>query len=443
MDKRIKISKIISAGLLLFAIIFGAGNLIYPPALGREAGEEWLPALMGFLTTDVGLTVIGIMAVALYNGHIENITNRVSSYFTKIYISIIYLFIGPLFVMPRSSEVVYKTGIAPLLGQHVMSDSFALPLFSLGFFLIAWLMALNSSKVMDYVGKYLTPILVMGLLILILMAIINPIGAVGRKSFGDYAFFEGFTKGYFTMDALGAFIPISIIVHTFASYGVQSNRVMAVNIAKAGVVAGIVFTIVYSGLTYIGATSSNVLEVKDGAEILAYGVHHFFGAVGIYVLMVIMFLACLTTVIGLITVGSQYFHHLFPFITYKKWTFISIVVSIVVSNAGLAQLEQIAGPILTVLYPVTIMLYGVALINKIYPLNRGAFIGSVCGAGFVAIIQLLQGYKIIFPFLTRLVEGLPLYKMGMPWVAPALLFGIIGMLITTNQSNAASKGDVE
>lgn len=275
---------------------------------------------MGFLTTDVGLTVVGIMAVALYNGHIENITNRVSSHFTKKYISIIYLFIGPLFVMPRSSEVVYKTGIAPLLGKYVMSYSFVLPLFSLGFFLIAWLMTLNSSKVIDCVGKYLTPILVMDLLVLIIMAIINPIGAVGRQSqaFGEYAFFEGFTKGYFTMDALGAFIPISIVVHTFTSYGIKSNRLMAVNIAKAGVVAGIVFTIVYSGLTYIGATSSNVLEVKDGADILAYGVQNFFGAVGIYVLMVRMFLACLTTVIGLITVGSQYFYQLFLFITYKS-----------------------------------------------------------------------------------------------------------------------------
>ena len=149
---------VVVVGVALFAMFFGAGNLIFPPFMGLLAGTSWSWALLGFLITGIGMPLLGIMAAARAGGTVEHLGSRVNPLFGRIMSIVVILAIGPLLAIPRTCATAFEVGIRPA------SAGFPPWLFSIIFFAIALYFALNRSAVIDRIGKFLTPFLLIILL---------------------------------------------------------------------------------------------------------------------------------------------------------------------------------------------------------------------------------------------------------------------------------------
>ena len=248
----------LAVGFLLFALFLGAGNIIFPPLLGQLAGENIVPAMIGFLITGVGLPLLGIVAVAKNGGDLQIVSSRVHPVFAVIFTSVVYLSIGPLFAIPRTAAVTYEIGVAPYLSE---AGSW-IPLFitSFIFFAICLYLALNPTKLVDRIGKVLTPALLIVIVLLVMKSFITPMGPIQEPQ-GNYiskAFSSGFIEGYLTMDAIAALVFGIVIVQSLQASGITDRAKQVTITVFAGIVAAIGLAFVYVSLAWLGATSPSV-----------------------------------------------------------------------------------------------------------------------------------------------------------------------------------------
>ena len=172
--KKCSKKNLILLSLTLFSMFFGAGNLIFPPFLGQNAGTQSLPALIGFLITAVGFPVLGIAVVSRFNG-LDVLAQKVHAGFGLFFAVLIYLSIGPLLATPRTATLPFEMAILPLLPDGT-SPQLSLLLFTSVFFLIAWLLSRNPSKLIDRLGKLLTPTLLVLIVAVFAAALMHPLG---------------------------------------------------------------------------------------------------------------------------------------------------------------------------------------------------------------------------------------------------------------------------
>src|SRR5690625_4610945 len=290
-------------GFMLFALFFGAGNLIFPAQLGQLSGDNIWIAAVGFLITGVGLPLLGVLAMA-YSGsdNLQDLSSRVHPVYGLLFTALLYLTIGPFFAAPRTGTVAYEIGIAPFV-----SDSFgdtALLLFTIVFFIITLLFSLFPAKIVDNIGKILAPALVVLLVFLLVVAIMQPMGPIGAPQAGyegtNEAFISGFLEGYNTMDALASLVFAIIVIGVIKSMGITNQREIFKATAKSGIIAISLLGIIYVGIMYLGATSVSLLGIfETGGPVLNGTASHYFGTFGAIILAIVIILACLTTAIGL------------------------------------------------------------------------------------------------------------------------------------------------
>ncbi|MGM9532848.1 branched-chain amino acid transport system II carrier protein, partial [Intestinibacter sp.] len=237
---------IIITGFALFAMFFGAGNLIFPPYLGVITGEKFLIGFLGFIIADVGLSLLAILASAKSNGDTEIVFKRAGKKFALILGSAIMICLGPLLAIPRTAATTFEMGIVSIM------PNFNPILFSIIFFSITLVLTIKPSKVVDIIGSYLTPALLVCLLLIIAVGIINPIGNIDKAAIQN-VFSEGILQGYQTLDALGAICLSAVLIKSLAQKGYKEEKDRIDILLKAGVVAAIGLTVVYGGLTYLGA----------------------------------------------------------------------------------------------------------------------------------------------------------------------------------------------
>lgn len=211
-------------GFMLFALFFGAGNMIYPPELGQYAGTNVWKAMGGFLLTGVGLPLLGIIAIAITGRDAKGLADKAHPVFGTAFTVILYLSIGPLFAIPRTGTVSYEIGALPFLSS--VPAWLSLLLFTLVFFGITYYLALNPTKIVDRVGKILTPIKFTIIFIIIVKAILTPMGVIGTPdvSYSNGSFFKGFLEGYKTMDALASIVFGIVVINAIKGRGVTSKR---------------------------------------------------------------------------------------------------------------------------------------------------------------------------------------------------------------------------
>ncbi|KHF40538.1 branched-chain amino acid transport system II carrier protein [Halalkalibacter okhensis] len=433
MSSRGSFTNVIAVGFMLFALFFGAGNLIFPAMLGQMAGENILLANAGFIVTGVGLPFLAILALAFSGkGDLQSLASRVHPLYGIIFTVALYLAIGPLFAIPRTNTVSFEMGIRPFINNH---DSFLpLLLFTVVFFGIALFFSLQSNKLVDIIGKFLTPLLLIFIGILIIVSFVNPIGQVQApaESFMNNSFFKGFQEGYLTMDVLAAFVFGIVIINIMKERGITTKKEIMISTFKVAVIAGVLLTIIYSSLTYMGAKSVIELgHLDNGGAILASVSSYYFGSFGKLLLGFIVIAACLTTSIGLITSCASYFNKIVPSISYKKWTIVFTIFSAVISNFGLSTLIAISVPVLYMLYPLAMCLM---LLTFLHPLFKGKKQVYQVSILFTFIVSLFEGLHaagiridVIHDLFTAI---LPLYSVGLGWVVPAIVGGIIGFLVS-------------
>ncbi|MCD9526489.1 branched-chain amino acid transport system II carrier protein [Photobacterium carnosum] len=438
MKKTLKITDIIALGFMTFAFFLGAGNIIFPPLAGQLAGENMLPAMSGFLVTAVGLPLIGIIAVAMAGGGWKGLTRDLPSKVATLMAVLIFIIIGPAFAAPRTGLVAYEMAVKPFITD---ASQTSLTIFSIIFFAVALFFAWSRGKLIDMIGKFLTPALFVVLTVLAIAVFVNPQGAIVAAQ-GDYvtqAFTTGFLEGYNTMDTFAALMFGMLIVDVIRGKGITDEKTTCTYLIYAGLIAATGLAFVYVSLFYLGATSSSIAAgVGNGGTILTTYVMALFGSTGQIILSAIVLLACLTIAIGLISACADYFSTLTS-MSYKKWAVLLAVVCAIVANVGLNMLIALSVPVLFALYPVAIALVVLTLIRKWLPNPCLAYRVVLLVSFAFSMIDVAKYLK----FDVSLFSSLPLFNYGMAWVLPTLIALIITRFVGGNQPNDDDKNSVK
>ncbi len=428
---KLKKKEILFVTFMLFSLFFGAGNLIFPPFLGQNAGSNTFIALGGFLITAVVLPVLGVIVVSRFGG-LDLLGQKVGKFFGVGFAVLIYLAIGPGLGIPRAASVPFEMAVAPYLPTDT-NNTLWMIVYSSIFFIVALWLCLKPSKLVTRIGKVLTPSLLFFLLLLFVVFLFkgNKDIAVPQDIYKDNAFLKGFGEGYNTMDAIAALNFGLVISSTLSDLGVKDKSDQTSLTLKTGSFAGLILAIIYFMLSYMGMASSGVYgNAENGAVILRLIVYQIFGDFGAIILAATFTLACLTTCVGLITSISQYFSKLFKKVSYKKWVFIITIFSFIICNLGLNTILSISVPILHAIYPVSIVLILLGITNKLWDKNKIVYPLVISGVGVISVIYALENINIsIKPFSDFLNSVLPLYSLGYGWVLISVVLLIISILI--------------
>lgn len=410
---------VILTGFALFAMLFGAGNLIFPPMVGYVVGDQWISAAAGFFITGIGFPLLAILSSALAGKELDDFADKVSPLFSKIFNVVLILAIGPFLAIPRTGATAFELMLLPHVdGNNGMYKY----VFLACYFIIVFLFSIKANAVIERIGKILTPILLIILAVIVVKGVFFPIGEPLAKDISN-TFRYGFYNGYQTMDTLAAIIFSSIILKA-----IRNGRNLTVKqemsfLSNSSMIAVCGLSLVYGGLLYIGATSYGVLHSTGTTQLLTDIVNKLLGKEGNLALGVCVAGACLTTAIGLTATVGDYFSSLLK-TSYEKVVTATVVLSFIFAGFGVDAIVKVSAPILTFLYPVAIVLIVLNCFKK-YISSDKTYLGAVIGAGIIGFFEMTQTLGINLQFLNKIYIKLPLQTFGLAWVVPSLIFAVL------------------
>ena len=424
-------------GFTLFAMFFGAGNLIFPPNLGLDSGQFFWPSILAFALTGIGLPLLGVIVGALdKQGYIGSL-NKISPKFSVIFLIVIYLTIGPLFAIPRTASTSFEMTITPI--AHTNS-SLALFIFTIIYFLVVLYLCINPNKMVDRIGSLLTPLLLITILAMIIKGFVDYGGNTHSQAAEAFTsnfagFSQGFTNGYLTMDAIAAIAFSMIVVNAVKATGITHANKIFRQTLLAGIIAAVALMFIYISLGFIGnhmavpqekVASLIANDQNIGTYLLTTMASAGFGAFGKYLLGIIVALACLTTACGLIVSVSEYFNRIFPRISYKTYVIIFTLVSFILANQGLNSVITMSVPVLSIVYPVAITSVLLILLARFIPTKPIAQQIPVAVVSIISILSVIhtQGW-----FKLSLIDNLPLKDYALEWFPIAVITTIIGYIV--------------
>ncbi|OOF52191.1 branched-chain amino acid transport system II carrier protein [Rodentibacter trehalosifermentans] len=426
-------------GLLLFGMFFGAGNLIFPPSLGALSGGQFWPAILGFVLSGVGIAVLTLI-IGMLNpkGYVDEISQKISPWFATLYLVMLYLSIGPFFAIPRTATVAYEVGIAPMLSENTGAKE--LGLFTLCYFLAAYFIALNPSKILDSIGRILTPIFALLIVALVGLGIAKYGADLPQTASGDYAqnaFGTGFIEGYNTLDALASVAFSLVAIQTLKQLGFRSRKEYVSTIWLVGIVVALGFSVLYIGLAYLGNRFPVPMEVMNtdinkGVYILSQATQAIFGKSAQWFLAVMVAMTCFTTTAGLIVSTAEFFASRFPYFSYKHYAGLFTLMGLAVANLGLNAIIHFSLPVLLILYPITISIVMLVIVNKYVALSK---IGMQLTIAFVTIVSLASvlGEQFQVLLLQQWINHLPFADLSLPWFIPSLVGLMLALVLPHRQ----------
>lgn len=404
---------IIIIGFALFAMFFGAGNLIFPPFLGHAVGSKFAIGIIGFICTGVGLPLLAILSTTKGDGTFENMASKIGPKFAIIFTTLLFAAIGPMLAIPRTAATTYELAINPFFPSISPFTSMVI------YFGVNLIFVLKESSIIDTIGKYLTPALLIILSVIILKGILFPIGEIVSTD-ATSVLATSLTEGYQTMDALAGLLFASIITSSLVAKGYKNEEILPMTL-KSGFIAigGLAF--IYGGLMFLGAqTTTTFAGEATKTGILLFISKSILGNAGIVIIGIAMGLACLTTSIGLLSAGSSYFDKLSKGKLPYKFNAIAIcIISIIIGSLGVDKIVAISGPVLNILYPVAITLIFTTLFDK--------YIKNIKAVRLGVYTSLIFGILDIIPNIS--LDFIPLATSGFPWLLPTIVAIIIGYLI--------------
>ena len=440
MNKQFSKRDTVVIALILFSMFFGAGNLIFPPMVGKLAGTNMPIGMLFFGITAVFLPVLGMMAVAKTRG-LPALGERVGKKFAVFFTVIIYMSIGPFLAIPRAGSVPFEMAIAPYLPAG-FSSPLALFIYTVVFFAASGIISIADDKSMQNImGNILTPALLIMLLALFIASLFHnmPVYNPPMEEYAVQPMIKGFIDGYLTMDTLAALNFGLVVTLAIEAHGIRDEKkILGINI-QISLIAGAILFLIYLMLADIGAKSAALFpDTTNGAQILVHISRMFFGKFGAVILALIFTLACLTTCVGLLISISRYFEELIPRISYRSWVILWTLISLVFANIGLDGILKYNIPVLTAIYPVSIMLIVLALCEKIAGTGALMYRSTIYVTALISLVNALDQAGLKLPVLTALAEKLPLYKSGLGWLLPGFIIfiitGIADKLLSKNRT---------
>ncbi|WP_458525502.1 branched-chain amino acid transport system II carrier protein [Onishia taeanensis] len=431
MKTRLSGFEVLALGFMTFALFLGAGNIIFPPQVGQGAGMAFWPAALGFLATGVGLPLLGIVAVAVVGGGLDRLTSPLPKVAAVLFGLGIYLSIGPLFALPRTGTVAFEMGMRPFVD---IGPGAGLALHSVLFFGLATVLALTPGRLVDVIGKWITPLLIFLLMVIAAATLLFPQGPLGpvSEAWGDAPFAQGFENGYLTMDTLASLVFGILIVSAIRERGIKDRRTLMRYTLLTGVIAATCLAAVYLPLAYMGATSHEVASGADNGALIPLYVQALFGPTGPVLLAVIITLACLTTAVGLLTACGEYFHRLFPRLPYRLMVIIMGAFSALVANQGLDSLIQVSVPVLVALYPPAIALIALSMLRRrladaprVFSWTLGLTFAASLLDGLAA-----SGLEVLVEPASAAQALLPFGETSFGWALPAAVGLLLGLALS-------------
>ena len=391
--------QLLAVGGMLFSMFFGAGNLILPPLLGLQAGDQAIPAMTGFLIAGIGLPVLGIVAVAVCGG-VRELAGRVSPLFASVFIALMYLTIGPFLAIPRTSSTAFEM-LRPLLPvTDTAGLGVATAAFSVAFFGVAFALALRPGLLSRVLGRFSAPALILLIVLVVGASVLGgaPAPTAPQPPYDASPLSNGFLTGYQTMDLLAALCFGIVVAANVRELGVSDPKRVAGSISGAGLIAGALMMAIYCGLAFVGsAMGSTMPDAANGASILAASASAHFGPAGTVIVAAIFLLACLNVCTGLISCCSEYFSEAFPRIPLPVWAAAFAAFSCAVSLVGLDAILAFSAPLLGALYPPAIVLVVMGLAHgrcdrlpRMWPLGLGWLVVAIAGAAAGAMWSLAE-----------------------------------------------------
>lgn len=422
----LKSQDILALSFMTFALFVGAGNIIFPPIIGLQAGPHVWTAALGFLITAVGLPVMTIVALARVGGPMDALSGPIGRTAGGILAAACYLLVGPLFATPRTATASFEAGIAPLAGDTPLT----LFIYTLLYFMVVLVVSLYPGRLLDTVGRFLAPLKILALGVLGVAAFLLPQGMAGEASpvYQAAPFAQGFIKGYLTMDTLGALVFGIVIVNAIRSKGVDSPRLITRYAIIAGLSAGLGLALVYMSLFRLGASSHEIAgSASNGAAVLHAYVQTVFGDVGSAFFAILMFLACLVTAVGLTCACADYFSGILP-ISYRRLVFLLTGFGLLVSNLGLTKLIQLSEPVLAAIYPPCIVMVALSFCWKYWHAPGRVVAPAMAVALVFGAIHALDGMG-MGHWQPDWLAVLPLAAQGLAWLLPVLMVVVLASVL--------------
>ncbi|WP_081304210.1 branched-chain amino acid transport system II carrier protein [Aliivibrio fischeri] len=409
-------------GFMTFALFLGAGNLIYPPLMAQQAGENWLIAIVGFLLTAVGLPAFTLVVLGRLSSA-DKLTALLPKWMDRSFWFLVLTTLGPAFVLPRAVTVAYEMGVKPFYSGN------GLMVFSALFCALTLWLALKPGKLVDYIGKVMTPALIAMLAVLVIAALVNPLGEPSQaiEVYQQAPAVNGLIQGYMTLDAIAAVAFGWVIIQTIRSKGIEEKKAISYYTIRIAVIYSVLMSLCYLAMGYLGSTSSEIApSATNGGEILTRYAAGEFGMLGQILLAAITLMACLTTTIGLTNANSEYYKNTYG-VTFKVSATVIMVLTAIISNFGLETIIEVSLPAILILCPIAIsLIIAMVLISEKSESNTPTISMShtvvVCIAALFGTIDALH-------ILGKLPEGitvfceqwLPLFSSHTSWLLPVFI----------------------
>ena len=425
---------------MLFALFFGAGNLIFPIHLGQLAGAQWVTAGLGFLVTAVLLPLLSVLAISMTHSQgVYDVGAPLGRYFALAFMVLIHLTIGPLFGTPRTATVPFTVGFQPMLPSSW--SHIGLLLFSALFFGTAFLISYKQSNIMDMLGRVLNPVFLLLLFVVFLLGFFHPMGSAGDQgatlNYQSAGFFNGFLQGYNTMDALAGLAFGVTVVTAIKQLGKTTPRSNGKVTMKAGFLAMGMIGMIYAALIWLGATTLAQFKVSaDGGVAFNQIVTHYLGGAGHALLAVLITVTCLTTAVGLVSAVARDFHKHFPKVSYHVWLALSCLASFLTANFGLDKIISWSTPMLMFLYPFAMVLIVLSVASSLFKHDPVVYLWTVAFTAIPACLDMVASFpSVVSQSAFGQVLGdfqqkfLPLASFGLDWLLPAVVGAALGLAV--------------
>ncbi len=359
-------SVLVTTSLAIFSMLFGAGNLMFPINVGLTAGDQYLLAICAFMITAILLPLLGIATIILFNGDYQAFFNRLGTYPGTLMALACLLTVGPLIAMPRIVTLSY-TMISPFI------PSISMELFSLIFLGATFLATVRENKIMDVLGKIISPILLISLLIIIGKAILTGQHATSPHIPGGTLLWNNMIYGYHTLDVLaGIFfgsIVLTILKQNFAEKNNKADQQeLALLSLKAGTIGTSLLGLIYVGLSYLGAYFGNDITNVNEGQLFSAISFKVLGEHGALIISTAVLMACFSTIIALAAVFAEYLHTVVFHrkIRYSVALLITLIATYFISYSGLDAILKYSGPFIEIGYPVLIVLMFCNMAYKVF-----------------------------------------------------------------------------
>ena len=436
MKKRLSFANRIWIGFTLFSMFFGIGSFVFVPFLGYQAGGNWGKGLAGFFVSAVVFPVLGIGAAAAAGG-IDKLARRIHPCFATLFCIMLYLFIGPLFAIPKAASTSCSIVLLPFFGRQIAK--WVQPGYLSLFFLLVYLMSLHPERLPDWIGRWTVPCILFFLVLIFTGCVFWPVGRWKQPelSYRMHPVLWGFLEGRRTMNGAVS-LSFSLILSLIIRFkGVAKERDVFRESIYSGGIAGGVLLLVCAVLSHIGSiTGSKLTGAENGIGVMTWAAKELYGKNGQAMLAVLFFLSCFHVCVGLICCTSKYFSALIPRISYQKWAAVFSGISLWIACKRLSWLLNISALIVQIFYPMCIVLVLLSFFHRwiwhlplVYPFCV-FFAGIVSGAECFEK-QIGEG-----SLIGRFLEHLPGYGLGLGWMFAAAVGAVIGAVCSRILKNS-------